>query len=418
MKSDGHHRPQLTGALDSVWILYLIILFSILNPILRVDKANPFTLYRILAPILACYYIYFSKSNINTFGLFSLLLIYNIIVTSVSGYSTIYSNVYMIHYLYLFILFFFITVIKNKLNEKFDEKMFLFFRYITYFIYTIFFIKFFFKLNVFYNFDSLYYINTFYSTPNDLALSLSAIFAIFLCNTSVSRVEKIINIAIIFFINYYNDAKAAILAQFIIISTYLLVLLFKRFHKHRSIILAGITSSFILLAVSIKNFAFKFKYGEITFSDFIVTPFLRILELEPYRLMGSIYDRADVAIFALIEFCKSFGLGMGAGASIEVLKLDYYSTSSAKSLHNFLLEWLVEFGWLAVILYILVFILFYRSLKKINTPAPIELVVILPSIPLLSVSQSSGYISNYLFWAIIFYVFIKTIYSPLNKKSV
>lgn len=396
-----------------------MLVLAIFNPVLRLSKTNPYTGYRLLAPIFILYLILFIKTNIEIFALYMFMFIYNLFISTIAGNSTIDSSVYMIHYLYLFVLFYIINELKIKLgSDAFKKDMYIFFIFILYLLYALFALKLIYKINLFYDYDYDYYINTIFSTPNDLGLVLGLYFILILCSKSESIYKKITHLFFIFSINYYNDAKAAILSHLIALAVYLFVYFLNRLTKYRKVFLGTLTFLILFFLLLLRNVTINFKDNVVVLSDFIIEPFLRILKLTPYRLAGSIYDRADAAIFGLTEFYKTWGLGTGAGTSIEILQKTYYNTATAQSLHNFLLEWLVEFGWLAILIYISAISIFIKNLKKFDLNPNHEFVVMLPSMALLAVSQSSGYISNYLFWSILFYIILNTAHRDHDIRNI
>lgn len=402
-----HFFLQLNRLLGSPLMICLLLLTACLNTILRIDPSNPLTAYRLFAPLLVLTFAVFRSSNLNCFYYFLLFYIYNFIISLVSPFSSGDTYLYTINYLYLFMLYFF-------LRELYFQSTQLFFIYIVNFIklfliliYTLYFTKYFFGINLIANFDRSFYINTLYTTPNDLALALGSAFIIIIFNKNTHFVEKIIHTLVLFFINFQNDAKTILISQLLILLLVLFVTIKKQFRKFtKPLMISMLVISFSLFFV-LRNTKIDLKDGPFSISSFLTAPLVKIINLEPYYLKGSIYDRTDAAIHLIKSYLKTGGLGLGAGSSMATLVQPETMTLSARSAHNFILEWLVEFGWLTVFLLIVFYQKVWQALRKIDSNSNPEVISLGLCFPFFAVSQSSGYISNYLFWISLFFIYIK-----------
>lgn len=254
------------------------------------------------------------------------------------------------------------------------------------------------------NEESSLWLNTVFFTPNDLALFLCGVFCLVLCS-DISRLKKTVFLVSILLLNIRNDAKAAILASVLMIGMYGLAHLCIRF-RIRSIsgLLVLIIGS--LLAVVILGES-EIIIGETEFQFFqlFVDPFDRIINLQPYDLGGSIFDRTDALIYSIKALHSTWLTGLGPAGSVYTLSLPDSELRTAKSLHNAIAEFVVEFGPAALLVGI--FLLRSYALALVNirpSRHQIALLTFVAASPMLSVSQSSGYISNYAFWLTAFLI--------------
>jgi hypothetical protein len=390
-------------------LIVIVLLSAFMNSVLRITPTNPFTLFRLISPLLVAYLIFFRHKNIWPICLYVLLLTYSTIANFFFGESPFFSAIYTLNYLYLFLLLFIFEELQIFWQKNFAFFYFTILKYTLYFIYLLYSVKKIFNFNIFFNFDTYYYNNTMFVTPNDLALAISAIFIVILTTNFMKTPEKVLNLFVIITINYQNDSRSAFLANFISLITFAGYQLLKKVNPQKmkyqiGALLIAMTLSAVGI-YSLKDASIKFVDNDFYFDAHIFDPIRRMIFLEPFRLGGSVYDRTDTAVFGLTEFYKTYGIGLGAGGSITVLEMIYYTTSTAKSVHNFLLEWILDFGWLALTLYAAIVIIYFKLLLNISRLKSFALIVFLPAVPLLGASQSSGFVSNFLFWGTTFFIF-------------
>lgn len=403
--------------IQNKYFLLVLLASAFLNPVLRFSTTNPYTVYRIIAPAIAIFYILKIK-RISYSAIFLLtLLFYNVLASSFfSNDFFLNSNVYFLNYFYLFSLYFFYEILKEKFGFNFEKIYLQFLKAFVFFIYALFFFKKIFDIHIFYDYDTYFYNNTFYSTPNDLALAISAILIVLLSDRNIAFKEKLLHVSLIAYINYSNDSKSAFIANLITVTAYIgLVLLQKLLSLKPKYLFTQVALAFFSLGTLVVLFANKaslpFRDDNFKLGNFIIAPLNRILTLTPYRLSGSVYDRADSAIFALTEFFKTLGIGLGTKGSINVLETPYYATSTSKSLHNFILEWSVDFGLLFFFVCCFIALRFFKQLKNLRTIKQYDFLLFIFSAPFLSISQSSGFVSNYLFWGTTFFIFSRGFYA-------
>lgn len=248
------------------------------------------------------------------------------------------------------------------------------------------------------NYESGLWLNTFFYTPNDLALFLCGVFCMVLCG-NYSLWRKAVFFGFFFAINIRNDAKAAILAAIIMIATYffLIICIKSRMRPIIGLLFFIIFALFVVVNVGDKNI--EVADSEFNFLQLFIDPFERIYNLDPYNLGGSIFDRTDALIYSIEALKSMAGLGLGPAGSVYNLSLPNYELLTAKSLHNAIAEIFVEFGPVALVVFYLLLKPFNNALMNQRLSSQkICLVCFVAASPLLSVSQSSGFISNYAFW--------------------
>jgi hypothetical protein len=145
----------------------------------------------------------------------------------------------------------------------------------------------------------------------------------------------------------------------------------------------------------------------------------RVFQLEPYHLGGSIYDRTDALIYAIQEMASSLFLGLGPAGSVYMLSLPDFQLMSAKSLHNAVAELVVELGpvMLFVVGWLLKPVFFSLNKTQLNS-REYGRILLCAAAPLLSVSQSSGYISNYAFWLVAYVIWNNDVSSLGANQSI
>lgn len=237
------------------------------------------------------------------------------------------------------------------------------------------------------------YGTTFFYTPNDMALFLAAYLIITLFG-SKSPALKCSILAGVIVINFINDARAVLM----ICGVAMVFWLATMFLRSRTPYLAALTCLALAL-VGCVGLGAALLLGVDDVST-IIEGGRRVIALEPFRLPGSIFNRIDALIFNLSEFFGAWGLGFGPGGTVHVLSMAQYDAITAESLHNAVAELAFDLGppfyvFLAwVILWKLSSYLLDPQLNQTQTTK----LVFLLCLPLLSTSQSSGFISNYGFW--------------------
>lgn len=255
------------------------------------------------------------------------------------------------------------------------------------------------------NEESYLWINTFFYTPNDLALFLGGMFCVLLISKK-TFLEKFILSTLMLLLNVRNDAKAVIIACVIVYAIFYLLSIARAFKvKLVYAIPFGMCLIYPALYFGI-NSNIDLYETNFDFYSLFIDPIDRIIHFDPYNLGGSIYDRTDALIYNIEALYQNNFLGLGPGGSVYLLSLSNFELLTAKSLHNALAEFIVEFGVVGAAVCILGLALpAFKALRKSSPNRHDAMrVAFFVAMPLLSVSQSSGFISNYAFWLTAFLV--------------
>jgi hypothetical protein len=263
------------------------------------------------------------------------------------------------------------------------------------------------------NDESSLWFNTIFYTPNDVALFLGGALCIVLAS-GASLTSKALVLVLVTALNLRNDAKAVLIATALMLAMLAIVRACALLRLRPWVGLMALAGLVALVLLYLGEF--EVEVGDLQFNvlALIIEPVQRIATLESYELRGSIFDRADALIYGLQAF-KSMGyMGLGPAGSVYALSLPEYELVTAKSLHNALAEMVIEFGPLALLIGFLLLPPLLRALKA-KRPSALDRarLLLFAASPLLSVSQSSGFISNYAFWLTAF-----LIWWPIRKPRV
>lgn len=389
----------------SSFFLCLIIYMAAWNAVLRPSVDLAVTPYYIIAPFLAVYLYCYVVWTRAWFFIFFLFAAYGFAVGSFYGVPNLMQLAQLLKYAQLLIFFALMSCIFN-LDKHGPEKLRSIVVVLVFLVFLIAVVQLVtgFEFPTVVNDESALWLNTFFFTPNDLALFLCGAFCLVL-RARISFLFKLLFFAAFFAICIRNDAKAALLATVIMGGTYYLIGLFSRLRLRP---VTGLFFLFALVLLSVwllQGVTLSFGETEFDFVQLFVDPFDRIADLHPYNLGGSIFDRTDALIYSIVAFNTTGWLGLGPGGSVYTLSLPAYELLTAKSLHNALAEFFFEFGPFALITMYFALGKFWRALFAVRPSAHQKAILaFVAAAPLLSVSQSSGFISNYSFWLTVFLI--------------
>ncbi|MCJ8327993.1 MAG: O-antigen ligase family protein [Campylobacterales bacterium] len=249
-------------------------------------------------------------------------------------------------------------------------------------------------------------VQAFFRIHNDMGVALMAglpIFILYLSkyNRRYKIFKFIIFLSLIFYISYINDTKTALLSILI----FLFIFVFNYFLLSHKVIIKLFTL-IVICIVSVSSVLIAYKYNPtlkfanetVHINELILDPVIRIVNLDMYPMdsWGSVENRVNALIIALKVYANSYMIGIGYGNSVSVLSLPEYELKAAKSMHNDVIVWLLEFGILVFCIYLLfiikIFILFFKSYSLINNIR----ISIFFSFPI-GILSSSGVTSNYYF---------------------
>lgn len=398
-----------------VIFIYFLILSSYGNVVLRLNIESDLTLFRVVGIIAFCvFFIKYTDIMIKWSVLYIIFFIYSFFLASLYTYD--YSQFYpsMIHYGYLLLLFISMYILKMIKKDNFERDYYIFLKMIMILILLILLLEYIFDFNMpnlYEDFEYSKSIRAFFWNQNDLAVVLVFFSWIIMYNQKVRFIIKVLYIFIVLIIMYYNGSKVAILAllfSFIFVSINFIVKKFREGFLLSLLYIMLILLFIILIFIFFGDIQFKSTDGIFTINELLFRPFISIITLQPTgEFWGSNNNRIDAAIFVLIEYIGSYFIGLGAGGSWLVLLMPQYELGGAKSPHNALLQFIVDFGYLIIIPYLILFFYAIKNIFKKNNfiLTKINSVAIL-SFPILGLSQSGSIVTNYLFWSFVFFLIL------------
>ncbi len=398
-----------------VIFIYFLILSSYGNVVLRLNIESDLTLFRVVGIIAFCvFFIKYTDIMIKWSVLYIIFFIYSFFLASLYTYD--YSQFYpsMIHYGYLLLLFISMYILKIIKKDYFERDFYIFLIRIILLILLILLVEYMFDFKMPNLYDDVEYsksIRAFFWNQNDLAVVLVFFLWIIIFNQQVRVIIKLFYVLIILGIMYYNGSKVAILAMFFSFIFIPIIFLFQKF-KERFILnilyFLLILISIMFMFIYLGNIQFKSTDGIFTINELLYKPLKSIITLQPTgEYWGSTNNRIDATIFVLKEYINNYFIGLGAGGSWLVLLMPQYELGGAKSPHNALLQFVVDFGYLVLIPYvILTFYAIKNIFKKNNFILTKIISIAILSFPLLGLSQSGSIVTNYLFWSLVFFLII------------
>jgi hypothetical protein len=365
------------------FFIFFFLFTGYLNTVLRLNVESNLTLFRILLPLGYSYFLWrFTKSAVMCTLVLLLFLFYGFITSEFLFRLGGFSYVFFLHYATIIYLLFFVgSVIKEfglmtvhrHLKSVYVLMLGLaIFQFVTDFQFP--------------NTNYVGSINIFYWVDNDFSAALAAFIPILLVDKTHQKLNKLLALIGIIIIAY-NGSRIALLAMFV----FILFLLVNRV-KWLGFILFLLGSILIFIVLR------EYKLGGDSLQQLITDPVEHIVTLTPYGRGGSIYDRTDALIFGIRELLSSCGFGIGPGNTTRMLEeIPEYFLPTAQSMHNFVAQIIVEYGWL------IIFSFLFLGVRLLKKPKRVLIFVYLITIGLASLSQSVGLFSNYYFFVAIFF---------------
>ena len=393
-------------------VLYVLLVFSILNATLRLTEHGMTSVYRLLSPFvfagigLFCWPWFKKEITLGTIA-----VIYGLTVSAVF-YHTISWDMWAFLG-YIVILYIFVMAIYYT-TGNFTQKFLRFLNCTTIVTLVLCWIQFFVRIP--YPFLELARnpgVNVFMNNENELAAPLACMLIIYMYLLFFKKQWKysflVVNIA---FFLYINDAKMSMLGVFLGAAVYaayaIYVFLRKKFDiKPRtlfSLMCLALVLGIALLCII--NPTIRFRDYTISLKDLALEEILDIILLRPtYGSGGSSIDRTNAIIFGIMELKKTAFLGIGWGNSIDMLEMPEYQLMTAKSMHNLIFQFLTEFGLFAIVCYVFIFVWVIKCVKNIEKDnINIMRVAFAVSFVLISSQSSVGILSNYYMWMVVFYI--------------
>lgn len=406
----------------NISLLYMLLLLAFANASLRFNQSGYSTFYRLIAPIVVISIISVEYRKIGKAFIFCMFaMTYSIVVSALFYHNIMIA--YHINLVYIIVIFLVVYRIKN-LEDDFDESFFRFLNCSTAIILFLAFLQ----LIIHKPYPYVYIspnrtaVNLFFSNENELGEPMACMLIIYMVRRFVKKEKKyLIRLFLLAALLYLNDAKLCILgvaAGGMITCLYMRTLRQGLVRKggHINLIMAFIVILFIVGILSVSDFSLKFRDYNIGFNELFLDYVLRIIRMESFTSGGgSMIDRTNAIIYGLRELRRSFFFGIGFGNSTYMLNFPQYRLLTAASMHNIFFQLICEFGYVAIVGY---FLIGKNILKKIMEDARWQNVLKLVygiSFILISSQSSIGILSNYMTWAITFYVVLFD--TKKNKNS-
>lgn len=392
-----------------VWILcYVVVFMATWNAVLRPSVSIPVTPYYVLMPFIAVLLAARTRWARRWFLWMIVFICYGFAVGVTYGTPLLMQAAQALKYAQL-VTFFALLFWLYRTDTKAPVRLHGMVRTLTILVFSIAGIQLGTGLEfpTVVNEDSNIWLNTFFFTPNDLALFLGGVMCIVICSDAAIWKKGLFLVAF-FGLNLRNDAKAVILASLLMIAMYCLVKVCIRLRIKPLVGLLILVLVVSLAVLALGDVKIKIGESEFDFMELFQDPLVRIFNLEPYNLGGSIFDRTDALIHAISALKSQSWIGLGPAGSVYTLSLPNFELLTAKSLHNAVAEVLAEFGPATLLVGFFLLKPFWKALLSIRpTQQQIAQMCLVAAAPLLSVSQSAGYISNYAFWLTVFLIWCK-----------
>ncbi|MGL5052365.1 MAG: O-antigen ligase family protein [Cetobacterium sp.] len=393
--------------------MYMTLSLSYLNTVLRLTEGSSLTLFRLFLPFtlvaILCKNPKSLFKNIFYLIIFCTLSLFlserYFFIKKAAFIQRINSLTFLSFYIMIGIVYLVIQTLKKIEGMEFKEKFYSFLYKFNCFTIMFTILQWLFKFNIP---NTTSYRNTgltaFYWTENEVSVVLASFFPFLLMEfiDNKKRKKNLILIILSLMIIYYNDSKIVLIGTIFQITLYFLfsINLFKK-------IFFIINCIFLLLVLISNNLKIQFSNSSLSIYEMLAEPIYRIVNLKPYGdTYGSITNRTDVLIYGIKEIFKNFFIGIGPGNSIYFIE-NLGIFGSLKSPHNFLLQIILEYGFISLILIMLVVCKIVKILIKKNK-SPIEKVFLVFSIsfPVFSLGSSAGFYSLYFVFSVIFYLIL------------
>lgn len=393
-------------------LVYLLLVFALLNAPLRLSENGMTSLFRIFS-IIPFFLILVNnyKKYENLLLLFIFAMLYSFFVSFIFYQHISWDqNVFI---LYDFILLVLILYLNIK-DKNFDSHFFSFLNLVA--VVTLFaaVMQYYTGYNVPYIETSIGQpVGVYLSNGNELSSALCCMFIIYIYLVIQKKQYKyLLHSLLILFIGFINDAKLSLMGAVVamgILFVYKLNTsgLLRRIKGKTFFIIMVLTVIVMIVALYLINPSLKVRDYDISLRELIFDAVFSILRGKELNVVGSIHDRTSAIIYGMRELKNTFFFGIGAGNSIIMLQMPQYYLPYAKSMHNILFQFLTEFGFIAIAAYIILFrkiINWFISVKK----SGVYLLkgAFCAGFIFISSQSSVGILSNYYTILVLFYVLL------------
>ena len=402
--SPGRPRRPAVRTVDRIAIpfFYVVLVIAAFNTVLRMDVEDSITLYYLITPVIALVLLMLTRWFFSWLIIVSLISVYAVLTARAFGTPQYFYLSQLAFYSFLLCFFGGLNFLRiSDPNFSRNIMRMLWFLLAAAFFFAIGERVTGMRLPNLPTTEAFYLIGYFF-TANDIALFISAALAVILIRPG-HLVIKIVATVGVFVLNIVNDAKAATLAILIIMVVFFASQLTSKL-RLPPLVLGGV-AALTMFTIIMGGQMIDVQIGGVDFNlyELLAEPVSRIVNLNAYNMAGSIFDRSDALIINLREFIGTNGLGMGPGGSTYVLSLPENRLVTAESMHNGVAELAVEMGLVFIIPFGLwIYRVCSRMLQVQPSRGDLARFAFLCGLPFLAVTQSSGYISNYASWMVVF----------------
>jgi len=256
--------------------------------------------------------------------------------------------------------------------------------------------------------------SVYFTNENELGAALAAAFVIYLYilfftkrKLTAGRLFNTISIPIIL---YLNDAKLSMMGIIVALFLYLLyyfrnIGVFKRLHDNAFVKIVILIFVGLIITLFIWNPKIRTRDYTMSIRDMFFNWIIAIFQGQASGGLGTYQERSSAIVYGFREYFKTYGFGIGIGNSVYMLSWPQYILRYAKSMHNIILQCLVELGYFAAVVYVII-------IKKIRTlfvsvrasEGNLLKAVFFISLIFISSQSSVGFLSNYLELAVIIFI--------------
>lgn len=401
----AHGARRTARSILAPWFAYVVVWLAMGNAVLRPSAELPVTPFYVLAPLVIVLLTLSVRWFRGWLLAFAGIALYGLVVGKVFGVPWGMQFAQLAKYLQL-LCFFGLLKWLHEVDPSANRRLIKIVMQLTLLVFIVALWQMLTGLEIptVVNEESALWLNTIFFTPNDVALFLGGVLCIVLAS-GASLATKLLILTAITALNLRNDAKAVLIATALVLAMLVILRACALLRLRPWIGLTALTGLVALVLLYLGESEVEVGDTQFNLLALFIEPVQRILNLEAYELRGSIFDRADALIYGLQALTSMGYMGLGPAGSVHALSLPEYELVTAKSLHNALAEMVIEFGPVALLVG---FFLLAPALRGLAATRPSlkdrGRLLLLAATPLLSVSQSSGFISNYAFWLTAFLI--------------
>ena len=392
----------------------MLILFAIFSASLRLTSNGMTSFYRMLAPAAV---VFILARSINRYKkdlvFFAAMMIYSTVVSIV-----FYNNIEIEQIVFtVYVFFLYILIKETKIRDRrFEGNFWGFIHIVTTATIILAWIQHFTFYVMPFRVPPMKKgaMSVYFTNENELGAALAAIFIIYLYILVFTKKKftavMAFNTLSIPVIVYINDAKLSmlgIIAAVLMFGVYYLRKkgVLKKMKDSSFLKIIVISMASLIIGLYILNPTIHTRDYDMSIRNMIFDALIAILKRQELEGNGTYRQRSSAIIYGLRELVKSYGFGIGIGNSIKMLSKPEYYLRYAKSMHNIIMQFLVELGYFGAGVYL---VIFYRIRKMFTSvqvrEANMLRVVFFVALIFISSQSSAGFLSNYLEIAVIMYI--------------